>query len=198
MQHCFPLFLLGQGGYNNVSTAQGISAVNQNPIWGAGASFFDFDDDGWDDLSFPMKNDSLKFYRNNNGTFEVMPSFGPNTGDAKQICWFDMDNDGDRDVIITYYLAPTLLFRNEGNWQFTDVTELAGIPTHPIAKTFGASCADYDKGWIFGHLSFQTTIGLTDQRTGCCTNMGDGTFEEVAQVLGVDNGVDPSFSIDVD
>lgn len=187
-----PLFLLAQGGYVNVSAAQGITALNQNPVWGAGASFFDFDDDGWDDLSFPMKNDSIKFYRNNNGTFEAMPSFGPNVGDAKQVCWFDMDNDGDRDAIITYYLAPTLLFRNEGNWVFTDITVEAGIPTHPIAKTFGASCADYDKdGFLDIYLSNYNWI--TGPSNWLLHNMGDGTFEEVAQDLGVCNGEYPTF-----
>jgi hypothetical protein len=187
-----PLFLFGQGGFTNVSIAQGIAALNQNPTWGAGASFFDFDNDGWDDLSFPMKNDSLKFYRNNNGSFEPMPSFGPNTGDAKQICWFDMDNDGDRDVIITYYLAPTLLFRNDGNWQFTDITESAGIPTHPIAKTFGAACGDYDKdGFLDIYLSNYNW--LSGPANWLLHNNGDGTFEEVALALGVDNGQNPSF-----
>ncbi|MFT5185561.1 MAG: hypothetical protein ACI84C_002709, partial [Flavobacteriales bacterium] len=188
----WPLLLLAQGGYVNVSSAQGISAMNQNPSWGAGASFIDFDDDGWDDLSFPMKNDSLKFYRNNNGTFEIMPSFGPNTGDAKQVCWFDLDNDGDRDVLVTYYLAPTLLFRNDGDWQFTDITEDAGIPTHPIAKTFGAACGDYDKdGFLDIYLSNYNW--LSGPTNWLLHNMGDGTFEEVAQILGVDNDESPTF-----
>ena len=38
--------------------------------------------------------------------------------------------------------ATALLYRNEGGWKFTDVTEEAGVPGRGFA--FGCSAADYD------------------------------------------------------
>lgn len=171
---------------------QGIDAVNLNPIWGASVSFYDFDQDGWDDLSFTLNNDSIKFYRNNNGSFEPQASFGGNTGDAKHICWFDMENDGDCDVIVTYYLNQSRLFRNDGNWNFTDITDSAGIPVDPIAKTFGVSCGDYDKDG-FLDLYICNYNWMAGPGNWLLRNNGDGTFEELASDLGVDNSIFPSF-----
>ncbi|MCB0762138.1 MAG: VCBS repeat-containing protein [Flavobacteriales bacterium] len=185
---------LGQYGFTNVSASQGIDVINPNPVWGSGVSFYDFDHDGWDDLSFPVKNDSLAFFRNVNGNFTPWPSFGESTGEPKQILWFDMDNDGDSDVLITYYLSQSLLYRNDGDWNFTNITEAAGIPSHPIAKTFGAACADYDKdGFLDIYLSNYNWI--SGPANWLLHNEGDGTFTEVAQALGVSNGQMPTFQV---
>ena len=79
----------------------------------------------------------------------------------KQIGWgtslFDYDNDGDLDIFVTNgstfqelrrpeVLIPQadMLFRNNGDETFTDVSESAGITALPIRVGRGATFGDYD------------------------------------------------------
>ena len=79
----------------------------------------------------------------------------------KQIGWgtslFDYDNDGDLDIFVTNgstfqelrrpeVLIPQadMLFRNDGDGTFTDVSQEVGIAALPIRVGRGASFADYD------------------------------------------------------
>jgi len=59
-----------------------------------------------------------------------------------QSTWADYDNDGDADVYLANDFAPNNLIRNDGNGQFTDVTEETS--TADIGFGMGASWADYD------------------------------------------------------
>ena len=50
---------------NDVAIIQGITNIQSTPSQLAnGMTFYDFDEDGWDDLTFPAHNDSLVFYKN--------------------------------------------------------------------------------------------------------------------------------------
>ena len=57
--------------------------------------------------------------------------------------WSDYDNDGDPDLYCANDLAPDNLFRNEGDGNFVDVTNDAGLTTMGFAM--GASWGDYDE-----------------------------------------------------
>ena len=103
---------------------------------------------------------------------------------------FDYDNDGDIDI---YFLngAPlkgtevdvkpkNALYRNEGGWKFTDVTERAGVGDSGYG--LGVTVGDYDND---GDLD----IYLNNYGPNVLyRNNGDGTFTDVAQEAGVDNG----------
>ncbi|HCO92753.1 MAG TPA: hypothetical protein DIU00_02180 [Phycisphaerales bacterium] len=103
---------------------------------------------------------------------------------------FDYDNDGDIDI---YFLngAPlkgtevevkpkNALYRNEGGWKFTDVTERAGVGDSGYG--LGVTVGDYDND---GDLD----IYLNNYGPNVLyRNNGDGTFTDVAQKAGVDNG----------
>ncbi len=99
---------------------------------GGGVAFFDFDNDGWQDIFIvngaradePALQPSHMLYRNQrDGTFA--------RAQLKSSCWGmavatgDVDNDGWEDLFVTC-LGQNRLFRNESG-KFTDITESAGL-----------------------------------------------------------------------
>ena len=115
----------------------------------------DFDQDGWDDLTFSSQlNQPITFYRNLEGSgFEKVDLGIVSQGESKQVLWADFDNDGDKDLFVTNYLGTNQLFVNDGALGFEDQTETAGLPIDPM-PTFGAVWGDYDRdGWLDLYIS---------------------------------------------
>ena len=68
--------------------------MNNGSNFGSGVSFYDFDKDGWDDLTIGSKNQPILCFRNIEGTYESFPLAGVDfVGEPKQIVWVDFDND---------------------------------------------------------------------------------------------------------
>jgi hypothetical protein len=179
------------------SSALGISHTLISPVdMGAGVSFFDFDNDGLDDITLVQQGDSAQFYKNMGGYFELQPSliFGPNR--AIELIWVDYDNDGDNDLFLSAYNGTCRLLQNMGNMQFTDVTLAAGLFGLNSAN-YGASFADFDKdGDLDLYLCRYQPGG--DASNPLLTNRlfrnnGNGTFTDVTNTAGVANGTKPSF-----
>jgi hypothetical protein len=134
----------------------GASAVRYLPeIMSGGGLFFDYDNDGWEDL-FLVDGGSFvdpavaararhRLYRNRgNGTFEdATARAGIGHGQyGMGACAADFDNDGFVDLYVTN-VGPNTLYRNSGGKSFSDVTRAAGVGS----SSFGASCAfaDFDR-----------------------------------------------------
>lgn len=180
----------------DVASEQNLTFLAESDNFGNGLSFYDFDLDGWDDLSFTMSNDSLEFYRNNNGTFERMPSFVYGDGVVKHILWVDYDNDGDMDLFTTSYEKPYKLYRNEGDFTFTDVTVLAGL-AQVNEKHYGASFGDYNRDGLLDlyicTYEFEGDVSMYNRLNHLYRNNGDGTFSDVTIEAGVQDGITFSF-----
>ena len=113
---------------------------------GGGISLFDYNNDGWDDLTISSTDGTdFYFFKNNNGSFEIDP-IGIDGGNlqTKQVIWVDYDNDGDYDFFAASDAGNSKLFRNDGNNTFTDVTSTSGLPDDAVLDTFGASWGDYN------------------------------------------------------
>jgi hypothetical protein len=103
---------------------------------------------------------------------------------------FDYDNDGDVDIYFlngaplkgteSNVLPKNALYRNEGNWNFTDVTEKAGLGD--TGYGLGVAVADYDNDG-------DQDVYLNNYGPNVLyQNNGDGTFTDITKRAGVDNG----------
>lgn len=148
---------------------------------GGGVSFADFDGDGWDDISLATGPDELiHFYKNEEGTFNRIPSPVDNIENAKSVLWVDYDNDGDKDLYISAFEGVNRLYNNNGSFEFTDVTFVSGLSTDSH-NTFGANWADYNRdGWLdlyYGERKSDAMSGPNENRLW--RNNANGTFTEV-------------------
>jgi hypothetical protein len=148
--------------FSNVTKAAGLAEpIASFPCW-----FFDYDNDGWEDIFVcgyaggvesvvmeyvgqPTDGQHPRLYHNNgNGTFtDVAPQMGLDTvllGMSGN--YGDLDNDGYLDFFIgtgePYYttLVPNRMFRNDAGKRFQDVTTAGGFGN--LQKGHGAAFAD--------------------------------------------------------
>jgi hypothetical protein len=106
------------------------------------------------------------YHNERNGTFkEVSRASGIWDPDGKGlgVVWLDYDLDGDEDLYVVNDATPNMLYRNDGNGRFTDVTLLAGVCCSEDGKPqsgMGVAAGDLDgDGWqdIFvTNLSLET------------------------------------------
>lgn len=187
-------FSFGQT-FTNIAFQQGIIAFNSNNLHGSGVSGVDFDQDGWDDLTFCLDGE-IKTFRNNQG-FAQEVDFGFEVDDnAKHPLWVDFDNDGDLDFYFTQYFGPNKLYRNN-NGVFVDVTAQAGLPI-TAASTYGASWGDYDRDgdldlYECNYIYIYTGNSPYEWHNHLYQNDGDGTFTDVTIATGVSDGISLSF-----
>ncbi len=191
-------FLLNGFGqtFTDVAGIQNVSFIQSMPqTYASGISFYDFDEDGWDDLTFPTNSDSILMYRNVNGTFQQIDAYILSVGSIRQIVWVDYDNDDDLDVCISYHDVGIRLHRNNGNFDFTDVTGSVGLTTQPF-QAYGFAFADPDTdGDLDLYVASHEIPGVfvAPLPNLYYENQGNGTFIEKGQALGIDNGYQPSF-----
>lgn len=135
------------GIFNEVSGDLSVSMYYESAIFGQGVSFFDFDNDGWDDLTLSNGNYGSTLFRNLEGTFEPWQNFPvPN---AKNCLWADLDNDGDNEIIFSTI--------NNGLYLFNANEDGYYIPV-PGAFQWLDQVANFNNLWLYG-MSF-TDINL--------------------------------------
>jgi hypothetical protein len=187
---------------------------------GTGVGWIDYDQDGLMDLFFvqsaatdwykpPHPLRSALYHNNGDGTFtDVTEKAGVGgIGHYGQgVAVGDFDNDGYPDLYVTGY-GRAILYHNNGNGTFTDVTAKAGVADEGGWST-SAGWFDYDKdGWLDlvvtnyiewspnnnlwcgerrpGYRSYCHPGNYKGQRIKLYHNNHDGTFTDVSEASGV-------------
>ncbi len=185
---------VGQVPFTEEAATRGIDYVTSLGTWaegfGCGVAFVDLDGDGDADVILTGRSDGVVgVYENQDGYFiDRSSSSGiPPLTEASGVTAGDFDGDGDLDLYFANWMIPNTLMRNDGDFQFTDVTASAGVGDagQGIEGVFG----DYDgDGWLDIYVSNYT--GYPDPDTNynrLYHNLGNGTFEEVGGMMGVDD-----------
>ena len=198
----------GDGTFEDVTAKAGVSGESLGFSYGVAVG--DYDNDGLPDIFIANTGRNTLYHNNGDGTFtDVIAGSGldskpPNTLSV-QAAWFDYDNDGLLDLVLSNYTlwtplddqrcrlldvesychprmyppVPHRLYHNLGKGKFEDVTEKSG---------FGKSAG---KGMGIGIADFNND-GLTDvfvandtERNFLYLNQGDGTFKEAGLQFGV-------------
>ncbi len=184
--------------FTDISTLLGGPHQFSNSPHGEGLSFYDFNKDGWDDLTISLADGDPLFLVNNQGVFEPAPFSIPNSHSSSisMMLWCDYDNDGDADLLITKFGGPLELWNNDGEFNFTNVATSAGL----MAGNFfhvGAAFCDYDHDGcpdLYISKFYHPSFNIGPQFEGkLYRNNCDGTFTDVTIESGVQIPPRPSF-----
>jgi hypothetical protein len=179
-----------QISFQNIPEQLGINVICENAENGSGITFFDYDNDGWDDLSIATaENNTIRFFKNINGFFAEQNINIDNSNSTKQINWIDIDNDGDHDLFITSDDGGNTLYENLGNMVMQDITLSSGIILDSFPY-YGASWGDYNND---GFLDVFISIWDSETPNILYKNNGDKTFTIVNNEVGLSNDAKLSF-----
>jgi hypothetical protein len=193
----------GDGTFTDVTERAGVS----NGMQGMGMTAADYDNDGWPDMYITGFGESRLYHNNGNGTFtDVTRRAGVKDNFwGASAAFFDYDQDGYLDLYVCNYLkyesdasAPcniiegrpycainrfkgsaSLLFHNNHDGTFTDVSEKTGISAQ-TGRGLGVIALDYNNdGWMDIFQANDAGANFLFR------NNGKGTFTEVALKAGV-------------
>ena len=161
----------------------------ETPRSSGGAILEDFNGDGHLDIMLAsyLPSDPTLYYENSgDGTFVDRSE---ESGVASELGVFrlnqaDYDNDGDLDVLLVRYAwqgpGRNTLLSNDGDGNFTDVTDIAGLG-NSVVRSFESAWADFDNdGWVDLFVANKDGVGSILWR-----NQGDGTFLDVTTRMGL-------------
>ena len=174
--------------FTESSASQNINVFHSLTEFIGGVSFFDFDNDGWDDITFSSQDgDPIYFFKNNGGTLNsVNLSLADNLNDTRQINWVDIDNDGDNDLFIVSNNASNRLYLNDGSMNFIDITLVSGISMDNM-KSWTATWGDYNNdGFLDLFLGNRDFTNRTYPNI-LYKNNGNNTFTNVNTIAGISN-----------
>lgn len=193
----------GDGTFTDVSVESGTGDKG----FGMGCQAADYDNDGDKDL-FVTNYGPNVFYRNNgDGTFTDITNEAGVSSDLWGIgcVFFDYDRDGFLDLYVGNYITfdpeyrlyfaadafpgplsyhgqPDILYHNNRDGTFTDVTEEAGV-YNPDGRAMGIAACDYDQDG-----DMDVFVSNDAMENYLYQNNGDGTFENIALFAGVGFG----------
>ena len=187
--------------------------------FGSGVGWIDYDNDGFQDLYFvngAPGTSNVLYHNNKDGTFtDVTRRAGVSGEQAGKTAYKtgvavgDYDGNGFLDIYLTAF-GPNVLYKNNGDGTFTDVTAAAGVAGRATEWSTSTGFFDYDHDghldlYVVNYLDYRLTdnpyCGLRQpgRRMYCHPTMfdgmadrlfhnnGDGTFSDVSAKAGIAN-----------
>lgn len=193
----------GDGTFTDVTEKAGLHDTG----YGMGAVAADYDNDGYVDLYVTAYGGNVLYHNNGNGTFsDVTEKAGVGaSGWSTSAAWADVDGDGYLDLYVARYVddsrekdyfcgdaetgervycAPMLypgtigiLYHNNGNGTFTDITRSAGLSV--VGKGLGVIFFDED-----GDGRPDLYVANDEVINFLFRNLGNNRFEDVSVISG--------------
>ena len=192
----------GDSTFEDVTRKAGLAGEDLGFTFGVAVG--DYDNDGYPDLFICNAGSNALYHNNRDGTFtDVTEVSGIGGKPANTLsmgaAWFDYDNDGLLDLIVSNYTVWTpetdircgrdnidsycnprryvsvsdRLYHNLGNGKFADVSDQSGIGKE-LGKGMGIGIADFNQdGWLDVFVANDT------EHNFLFLNQGNGTFKEV-------------------
>jgi hypothetical protein len=203
------LFRNDHGRFVDVTRAAGL----HDAAYGMGAVAGDYNNDGHPDLYVTNYGHNILYRNNGDGTFtDVTAAAGVAAGKwSTSAAWVDIDNDGDLDLFVVRYLdngadetyfcgsqttgernychpdlypgLSNILYRNNGDGTFTDITHGAGVDK--VGKGLGVVATDVD-----GDGRSDIYVANDHFMNFLFHNLGGGRFEDVSVASGAAFDVD--------
>jgi hypothetical protein len=198
----------GDGTFEDVTEKAGLTGAGTDFAFGVASG--DYDNDGYEDLFLCFAGKNHLYHNNGNGTFtDVTDAAGiggkPDKTLSVVAAWFDYDNDGLLDLVVSNYTfwtpeidircslgerefycdprrypsVPHRLYHNLGGGKFQDVTDVSGFKEAP-GKGMGISIADFNNDGLL-----DVFVANDTDPNSLFMNKGNGKFEEEGLRLGV-------------
>ncbi len=156
--------------FSDMSNEANIDHGNRN----SGVAVADYDGDGWQDVYVSVRDGANRLYRNQgDGSFmDVAPDLGLDySQDTRTSGWGDINNDGYPDLYLGNNYEADLLFINNGDGTFSDMTMAYGIDN--IQRPYSILFSDINNdGWLDLYIA-----NFQDQNK-CYLNNGSGGFSD--------------------
>jgi hypothetical protein len=192
------------GSFTDVTERAGLSKAGDGN-YGMGVAVGDYDNDGYPDLYITNYGKNILYHNNGDGTFTDVTEKAGVAGGGWSVSagFFDYDNDGKLDLFVTRYMdwdtkhnkdcggnfhtycppeafpaTTSILYHNNGDGTFTDVSQKSGIAAKK-GRALGVAFADYDNDGFTD--IFVANDGMQQY---LFHNNGNGTFSEVSLEAG--------------
>jgi len=192
------------GSFTDVTQQAGLANAGDGN-YGMGVAVGDYDNDGFPDLYVTSYGKNILYHNNGDGTFTDVTAKAGVAGGGWSVSagFFDYDNDGKLDLFVTRYMewdtrhskdcggnyhtycppeefpaTTNILYHNNGDGTFTDVSQPSGIAARK-GRALGVAFADYD-----GDGYSDVFVANDGMQQYLFHNKRNGTFTEVGMEAG--------------